>query len=115
MIMQMEVLAWVWGQKTDVKSWNKVTEFYFISRPASERAGVLTVNVHHSDRCGHNNASSHYNPTVSGGEKKRQTHCSTKETKMQGEEKLRGKKCWPTFLLQHAMGQQFETQPDHLT
>lgn len=54
----------------DVKSCNKVTEFYFISKPASERAGALTVDVHHIDRCGHNHASSHYSHNVSGGRKK---------------------------------------------
>lgn len=52
---------------------------------------MLTVCVHHRDRCGHNNASSHSSLTVSERQK-RQTHCSMKETKVQGEEKLQGEK-----------------------
>lgn len=78
-----------------------------ISHPASQ----LGVSVLHS---GHrNNASSHCTSWCCGKKKKTQTHCSVKETQMQGEERLQGKKYWPTFLLQCAMG--FEAQPDHLT
>lgn len=71
---------------------------------------MLTVCENHSTDCsGHNNDNnevrSHYSPRW----KKSKTHCSAKETKMQGEEKLQGEKNADThFFFQRAMGQQFE-------
>lgn len=51
--------------------------------------------------------------SLSGKEQRSQTHCSIKETKMQGEEEQQGEKMLSHIFV--AAGQQSEAQPDHFT